>query len=86
MDIHENLTILNCKGETISEGKLDELSIVVDAMSDIKVSSVTADVDYLDHEYMIIVLDTQITQNDIFKTMSKYIKTLSIYDKKKITD
>lgn len=85
MHSYQDLTIVNCNEAIIVEGTRDEIDIIINAIGDKKVSAIYSDTNYLDKDYITIVLDTKITNKDIIIAVSKYFKTLSATERGEIT-
>ena len=85
MHSYQNLTILNCNEAIIVEGIRNEIDIIINAIGDKKVAAIYSDTNYLDKDYITIVLDTKITDKDIINSVSKYFKTLSATERGEIT-
>lgn len=73
----QTVTIYNHNEELIVEGSITDITIITDALGDKEVLSTYSDIDYLDKDYLTIVLDTLIDKKDISRALSDYFKTLS---------
>lgn len=74
------VTICNNKDEIILDGRLDDISIITDALGDIEILTAYSDSNCLDEDYLSIVLDTLVNQKDIFRAINYYFNTLSFED------
>lgn len=76
----EMLVICNHNDDIIVEGRNDDIRIITDSLGDIEISSTYSEENYLGEAYLVIILNTSINRNDIFRKLSFYIDTLSFED------
>lgn len=77
---HQVVSILNRNDELIVDGRLDEIGIIIDALSDEHIISTYSDMNFLTEDYTTIVLDTEKNKKDIFREIYDYLGTLSSDD------